>query len=114
MSGLDIRAPWTPLDREHATRVEAALGVYELRRQGTTVLIDYAGATSPFGLRGALLDAIGHAEPGTEFRAEVVSTYLSRWAELMSWYRTRHGSFPNGNGTHTPNIGQIGSRGAHT
>lgn len=110
MSGLDIRNSWTPLHLDHILKVEAAVGVYELRRNGETLRIDYAGAKSPFGLRGALIDELNDQAEGIEFRAEVVSTYLSRWSELMSWYRTRTGAFPAGNGDRVPKIGIVGGR----
>lgn len=110
MTGLDIRGAWTPLDESNAARVEAAVGVFELRRDGETFLIEHAGATTPWGLRGALVEAAAQHGAGVEFRSEVNSAYLSRWSELMSVHRSRTGSFPTGNGDRVPTIGRIGGQ----
>lgn len=102
MSGLEIRAAWWPLTRENASRLEAAVGVYEIRSNGTTELIGYAGARSAFGIRGELGALFASAEDGTEFRSEVVTTYLTRWAELLGWHLSQTGGLPPGNADHHP------------
>lgn len=102
VNGLAIRSPWTPLTGEAAGRLEAAAGVYELRRHGTVEVIDYAGTNTAFGLRGELARHAGECASGTEFRVEVTSAYISRWSELLSAYLNTFGQLPRGNAEHRP------------
>lgn len=103
MSGLDIRSSWQRLSAGNVRRVEAAVGVYELRSPAGTVRIDYAGARSRLGLRGDLLALAGDETAETlEFRSEVVTTYLTRWAELLGVHLARHGRLPVDNLDHHP------------
>lgn len=103
MRGLDIRNGWQSLTVSNARRVEAAVGVYELRDRSGIVRIDYAGARSRLGLRGELLAmASTDAAAGVEFRSEVTTTYLTRWAELLGLHLARHGTLPVGNRDHHP------------
>ena len=102
-SGLEIRSPWQDLTVANARRVEAAVGVYELRSSSGVVRIDYAGARSRLGLRGELLAlATAGAAEGLQFRSEVVTTYLTRWAELLGLHLARHGQLPRDNVDHHP------------
>lgn len=111
MSGLDIRAGWLALTDENARSLEAAVGVYEIRSNGTTELIGYAGARSAFGIRGELVELAANAEDGSEFRSEVVTTYLTRWAELLGWHLSQTGALPPGNADHRPrHLCPVGSR----
>lgn len=103
MSGLDIRSGWQQLTPANVRRVEAAVGVYELRSAEGTLRIDYAGARSRLGLRGELLALAGDAtDPILEFRSEVNTTYLTRWAELLGLHLARHGRLPAENLDHHP------------
>lgn len=111
-SPLEIRSTWLRLTAENAGRLEAAVGVYELRSRSGTFRIDYAGAATRFGLRGELIAlAASDAAGDVEFRSEVVTTYLSRWAELLACHLAQHGSLPPGNADHhPPNLKPVGPR----
>ncbi|HEY9416960.1 MAG TPA: hypothetical protein VIQ30_19555 [Pseudonocardia sp.] len=106
---LSIRGPWRPLTTAAVAGAPAATGVYELRRDATTVLVGYAGGRSRFGLRGELT-ALAGDHPDSEYRAEVTTAYLSRWRELLGVHLARTGRLPAGN-TDVPGIGPIGPRG---
>lgn len=103
MDGLGIRSDWKPLTAASIRRIEAAVGVYEVRGPSGTLLLGYAGSRSRLGLRGELLDLAtsGRAE-GLEFRSEVTTTYLTRWSELLGLHLARHGQLPPGNVDHHP------------
>ena len=98
----DIRSGWQALTPANARRVEAAVGVYELRSSSGTLRFGYAGAGSRFGLRGELAAMAGAAAPDVEFRSEVITTYLSRWSELLGRHLARYGDLPPGNADHHP------------
>jgi hypothetical protein len=96
MSGLQIRAAWRPLELAETSRLEPAVGVFEVRVDGVVHEIAYAGGRSHFGLRGELGARVGLLS-GAEFRAEVTSAYLTRWHELLAARLAETGTVPPGN-----------------
>lgn len=81
--GPDIRAPWRELTVENALATEAAIGVFEIRDPDGHIALGYASATSPRGLRGELIELAAAPDAvGRFFRAEVITTYLTRFFEL--------------------------------
>jgi hypothetical protein len=98
----EIRSRWQALTPANAQRVEAAVGVYELRSSTGTLRFGYAGAGTRFGLRGELSALAEGAEPDVEFRSEVITTYLSRWSELLGRHLARYGVLPPGNADQHP------------
>lgn len=100
MSGLQIRGAWRPLELAETSRIEPAVGVYEVRVDGVLHEISYAGGRSLFGLRGELGGRVG-TWPGAEFRAEVTTAYLTRWHELLAARLAETGTVPPGNDPRT-------------
>lgn len=87
-----MRGRWIVATSDGLAGVSENTGVYEIRRRdGDTIDIDYAGAREPFGLRSALVSAIGSDGDDTlEFRCEVHVLYMTRFAELVLEFRSRH------------------------
>jgi hypothetical protein len=112
VSGLDIRAPWRPLDAATAATLPPATGVYEIEHDGAVVYVGYAGARSMFGLRGVVAGRVAD-HPGARFRAEVTTAYLSRWRELLGAHLGGRGTVPTGNvGDQPAGLRPVGPRGA--
>jgi hypothetical protein len=109
MSGLDIRAPWQPLDAEHVAALGGHMGVYEIASaDGATALIGYAGGRSVFGLRGELHDRLAEGDrAGSTFRCEITTSYLSRYKELLMVHVARHGALPPENLPDAPALGRL-------
>jgi hypothetical protein len=91
--------PWIPLTEEHVAGLAGHLGVYQLaNRAGEIVYIGVAGGRSPFGLKGALAEALHFPPAGaTQFRYEVNMAYHTRYLELLQAFRSDHGHLPVGN-----------------
>jgi hypothetical protein len=104
--GLGMDKPWIPLTGTNAKSVAATTGVYQLGNEsGDVIDIDYAGGRTPFGLRGVLLDRIASAAPGTHFRVEIHSQYMSRYRELLMLHYIEAGDLPaavRGRGVRAP------------
>jgi hypothetical protein len=87
--------PWITLTEANVKRVPATTGVFQIGDEdGHVIDIDYAGGRTTFGLRGVLIDRIRLYSPGTGFRVEIHSQYLSRFYELLMLYRAQHGELP--------------------
>jgi hypothetical protein len=91
--------PWIPLTEENVATLPGHLGVYELANgAGEIVYIGVAGGRSPFGLKGALVEALQLPPAGaTQFRYEVNMAYHTRYLELLQAYRYDYGRLPVGN-----------------
>ena len=91
--------PWIPLIEENVSRLAGHLGVYQLADgAGEIVYIGVAGGRSPFGLKGALVEALQFPPAGaTQFRYEVNMAYHTRYLELLQAYRSDYGRLPVGN-----------------
>jgi hypothetical protein len=91
--------PWIPLSAENIAKVTGHLGVYELAdAAGEIVYIGVAGGRSPFGLKGALTEALQAPPAGARlFRFEVNMAYRTRHVELLQAYCHDHGRLPRGN-----------------
>lgn len=115
MIEAQIRAEWQPLTLDAARQIEAAVGVFEIRGPSGVEVIDYASARSTYGLRGCVSDAIAQYPKGYEFRSEVISTYHSRWIELLGRHLATEGSLPPGNDNHhPPRLQPVGPRKVNT
>jgi hypothetical protein len=90
---------WMRLTAENVAAMSAHLGVYQLANDtGEIVYIGVAGGRSPFGLKGALLDALQTPPVGAcQFRYEVNMAYHTRYLELLQAYRHDFGRLPVGN-----------------
>lgn len=92
--GLGIRSPWCALDQAAVQALHANPGVYELAdAAGETLLIGYAGGKSLFGLRGEVAKYLGHPR-AAKFRVEQNMQYISRWKELLMFFRSKSGALP--------------------
>ena len=102
-----IRRELRPLDHDEVARLPAQLGVYEIvGADDATLLIGQAGATEPFGLRGALARLVDE-HPGASFRHECTHGYRSRWQELLMLHEATHGDVPPGNTGDARLIGRL-------
>jgi hypothetical protein len=110
-AGLGIRSDWIELEEAAVAKLHANPGVYELGDDaGQTLLISYAGGKSLFGLRGEVAKYIGH-EKATKFRVEQNMQYISRWKELMMFFRSQHDRIPELNPeTDLFGLGHLGPR----
>jgi hypothetical protein len=107
---MSLNKPWVPYSEAAARRLSGSLGVYELAdTAGQVLYTGYAGGRSRFGLRGAILDHFGPAEPNpvireraVSYRVEVNQMYLTRWKELLMRYQAAHGHLPEANTTAGP------------
>lgn len=110
-AGLGIRSDWIELEETAVAKLHANPGVYELGDDvGQTLLISYAGGKSLFGLRGEVAKYIGH-EKASKFRVEQNMQYISRWKELMMFFRSQHDRIPELNpGTDIFGLGHLGPR----
>ena len=91
--------PWIRLTAENVATLPGHLGVYQLANEaGEIVYIGAAGGRSPFGLKGALLEALQSPPAGAkQFRCEVNMAYHTRYLELLQAYRYDFGRLPVGN-----------------
>ena len=110
-AGLGIRSDWVDLEEAAVAQLQANPGVYELGSEaGETLLIAYAGGRSLFGLRGEVAKYIGH-EKASRFRVEQNMQYISRWKELLMFFRSQHGRIPELNPeTDLFGLGHLGPR----
>lgn len=91
--------PWIQLTEENVAKLTGHLGVYQLADgAGEIVYIGVAGGRSPFGLKGALAEALQFPPAGArQFRYEVNMAYHTRYLELLQAYRYDYGRLPAGN-----------------
>jgi len=93
---LRLSKPWVALTPQAVAKLPGQLGIYELADgEGRVLFIGFAGALSPFGLRGALEQAVRDRPGGAaQFRCEVNQQYTSRHLELLMLHVADHGSLP--------------------
>jgi hypothetical protein len=106
VSGVRMQSAWVPLDEEHVGEVGGYMGVYEIASaDGAVVKIGFAGGRSVFGLRGELQGELDG--PGTSFRYEITTAYLSRYKELLMVHVADHGALPAGNASALDTVGRL-------
>jgi hypothetical protein len=90
---VSMTKPWIPLTPDQVADAPGCVGVFEIAVAGRTVLIDYAGGHTPFGIRGALEICV-ERDLGTEFRFERTNAYMSRYREVAQVFANEFGQSP--------------------
>ena len=102
---------WTQLTAETARAAGGYLGTYRLRNgEGEIVYIGYAGSRAAFGLRGLLEEHLRSATEPLWFAADITSSYLTRYQELLMLHRFDHGGLPRDNREDVDRIGRLTPR----
>ena len=81
------------------------MGVFELADKDQTIIfVGYAGGKSLFGLKGEVTEALRKFPAATHFRAEVTTSYHTRYRELLMVHVADHGALPSHNESITSDI----------